>query len=389
MTWLAVRRRPGLHERRKLVETSAATLCACAPRLARSPCLHVSQLSACDALQRSRPQWPRSIRAVSLVTLRGCGVQVIEDKTFGLKNKNKSKAVQRYVQEVTKGAKMAGMSKDEYDRKQRDAENRQAKKSEKKDREAEMRLLFAPAISKKQKEAERLKKEAEEAAAKKVEEEGPEIVSAQDAYNDAKREAELARAEAILGQDQDDDIYTQIEKKRSELKKFGGQIIDGVLKPLTPVSYDSFVAWKERKDKERRARELEESRVAAMKAAKEMRGKSGRDLMAQLAALGNVFEDDDEADDDWMVREKDSDDEEVFDIQVTGTTFSLKKAGAKGEGAAAAGGDGESEGAGRTAGTEDHETGAPAAGVDTLAGAVDASLFLDDDVDLPSDDDDE
>ena len=99
-----------------------------------------------------------------------------------------------------------------------------------------------------------------------------------------------------LGQDQDDDIYTQIEKKRSELKKFGGQIIDGVLKPLTPVSYDSFVAWKERKDKERRARELEESRVAAMKAAKEMRGKSGRDLMAQLAALGNVFEDDDEAD---------------------------------------------------------------------------------------------
>ena len=58
-------------------------------------------------------------------------------------------------------------------------------------------------------------------------------------------------------------------------------------------------------------------------------------------------------------------------------------------GAAAAGGDGESEGAGRTAGTEDHEAGAPAAGVDTLAGAVDASLFLDDDVDLPSDDDDE
>ena len=62
---------------------------------------------------------------------------------------------------------------------------------------------------------------------------------------------------------------------------------------------------------------------------------------------------------------------------------------AKARRAAAAGGDGESEGAGRTAGTEDHEAGAPAAGVDTLAGAVDASLFLDDDVDLPSDDDDE
>jgi hypothetical protein len=50
----------------------------------------------------------------------------------------------------------------------------------------------------------------------------------------------------------------------------------------------------ERKARERQAKELEESRQAAMKAAKEMRGKSGRELMAQLAALGSELLDDDE-----------------------------------------------------------------------------------------------
>ena len=53
---------------------------------------------------------------------------MVEDKTFGLKNKNKSKAVQKYVAEVTKGAKMAGMSKDDFVRKQKEAEERNEKK---------------------------------------------------------------------------------------------------------------------------------------------------------------------------------------------------------------------------------------------------------------------
>jgi hypothetical protein len=52
----------------------------------------------------------------------------------------------------------------------------------------------------------------------------------------------LAKAEAILGQDQDDDIYSNIERERALLRKQGG---------LTPVTYDSFVAWKERKARER------------------------------------------------------------------------------------------------------------------------------------------
>jgi len=60
-----------------------------------------------------------------------------------------------------------------------------------------------------------------------------------------------------------------------------------------------------------------------MQAAKELKGKSGRDLFNQLAALGDsLFMDDDEADDDWMKREASDDDDEVFDIQVSPFPFS-------------------------------------------------------------------
>ena len=295
--------------------------------------------------------------------------QVVEDKTFGLKNKNKSKVIQKFVQEVTKGSKMAGMSKDEFLRKEKEAQMRNDKKADKKDREAELRALFAPAVSKKDKEKE--KQKAEEAARKKEEPE-EEMMTSQEAYNDAKRADDLAKAEAILGEQQDDDIYGAIEKERAELRKKGG---------LTPVTYDSFVAWKDRKAKERAAADLEASKQAALKAAKEMRGKSGRDLFNQLVAMGDaLLMDDEEADDDWMVREQDSDDEEIFDIQVTGTTFSLSKVDKDKKVAAA----GNAQAKGEEA--DDAEAGVS---MDKLAGSVDASLFLDDDVDLPSDDDDD
>mmetsp|Transcript_79164 Transcript_79164/g.128276 ORF Transcript_79164/g.128276 Transcript_79164/m.128276 type:complete len:315 (+) Transcript_79164:125-1069(+) len=296
--------------------------------------------------------------------------QVVEDKTFGLKNKNKSKMVQKFVAEVTAGAKRAGLSKDEFMRKESEAALRTGKKVDRKDREAEMRLLFAPAVSKKETAAAKV---AKEAAAKKAEEEPEEeMITSQEAYNDAKREADLAKAEAILGEQTDDDVYSAIEIERAALRQQGG---------LTPVTFDTFVAWKERKARERQMRDLEATKQM-MKQAKEMKGKSGRDLFNQLAALGDsLFLDDDEADDDWMVRDQSDDEEEIFDIQVTGTTFSLNKVKDKKAAAGNAQADGEAAGAVAAVG------GAGAAG--KLAEQVDASLFLDDDVDLPSDDEDD
>lgn len=300
--------------------------------------------------------------------------QVIEDKTFGLKNKNKSKIVQKFVAEVAAGAKRAGLSKDDFMRKEKEAAARQDKKTDRKDREAEMRLLFAPAVSKKEKEAEKQRKLDAEAAKNKEPEE--EVMSSQEAYNDAKRAEDLAKAEMVLGEQEDDDIYASIEIERAALRKKGG---------MTPVTYDSFVAWKERKAKERQQADIAKTKEM-MKAAKEMKGKSGRDLFNQLAALGDsLFMDDDEADDDWMVRDQSDDEEEVFDIQVTGTTFALNKAD-KGKKSAPAPAAGNAQADGEEAAAAEAGAGAP---IDKLAGNVDAALFLDDDVDLPSDDDDD
>ena len=182
------------------------------------------------------------------------------------------------------------------------------------------------------------------------------------AYEDAKRGEDLAAAEAVLGPQRDDDVYDQIEREREALKKKGG---------LTPVTYDSFVAWKAKKAEEKKKSELADA-YKKLEAARSMKGKSGRDLFNQLlASNADLFLDDDEVEDDWMVRDHGSDDDEdVYDIEVTGTTFALKKA-EKNTGAAAGNAQADGE-----------------AAVEEVAAAVDASLFLDEDVELPSDEDD-
>ena len=63
------------------------------------------------------------------------------------------------------------------------------------------------------------------------------MTETEEAYLEAKRASDLAAAEAVLGPQQDDDIYDAIERERQELTKAGN---------LTPVTFDSFVAWKNR-----------------------------------------------------------------------------------------------------------------------------------------------
>ncbi len=291
--------------------------------------------------------------------------------------------VQKFVDDVTTNAKRAGLSKDEAVRLEKMRAEREQTKAEKKERELEMLKLFQPALTKKQKEEKAAKEAAAKAAAAKAKEsEGPEIVDArkfrltelvsvfvllvlllaEQAYEDAKRGEDLAAAEAVLGPQRDDDVYDQIEKEREQLKKKGG---------LTPVTYDSFVAWKARKAEEKKKNELADA-YKKLEAARSIKGKSGRDLFNHLLATNaDLFLDDDEVDDDWMVRDHGSDDEgDVYDIEVTGTTFALKKA-EKSTGAAAGNAQADGE-----------------AAAEELTAAVDASLFLDEDVELPSDEDD-
>mmetsp|Transcript_67960 Transcript_67960/g.167869 ORF Transcript_67960/g.167869 Transcript_67960/m.167869 type:complete len:302 (+) Transcript_67960:297-1202(+) len=285
----------------------------------------------------------------------------IEDKTFGLKNKNKSKVVQNFVAQVTKNAAQAGMSREELHRQEMLKKEREAKKQQKVEKEKEQVLLFNPAAKKKLEKDAQKKKEAEMAAKAA---EGPEIISSEEAYLDAKRASDLSAAEAVLGPQADDDIYDAIEKERAELKK--GK--------LTPVTFDSFVEWKARKAEEKKKKDIEDTKKA-IQAASKMKGKSGRDMFnALIQGNADLFLDDDDADDDWMKRDKDSDDEEdVYDVEVTGTSLSLKRVEKPGENAQAKG---EAAAKGGDAG-------------ETLAAGVDAALFLDEDVELPSDDEDE
>uniref|UniRef100_A0A6T8KYQ7 ZC3H15/TMA46 family C-terminal domain-containing protein n=1 Tax=Hemiselmis andersenii TaxID=464988 RepID=A0A6T8KYQ7_HEMAN len=291
--------------------------------------------------------------------------KVIEDKTFGLKNKNKSKVVQNFVAQVTQQAKQAGLSKEELARQERLRQEKAAKKEEKMANEREQAMLFNPAVKKKLEAAAKKKAAEEEAAAKARAEEGPEIVTAEEAYLEAKRQADMDRADAVLGPQADDDLYDQIEKERAEIRKKGN---------LTPVTFDSFVAWKARKAEERKQAAVEQTKLAIAAAAK-AKGKSGRDLFNHLVATNaDLFLDDDDADDDWMKREKDpdEDEEEIFDVTVTGTSLQLKKVEKPSGDNAQAGG----------------EAAAKSGSVEALAKQVDASLFTDD-VELPSDDDDD
>lgn len=67
--------------------------------------------------------------------------KAIEDKTFGLKNKNKSKNVQKYIQEVTKQVKGGTTRADRL---------KEQQKKQKKDAKAEeeaLKSLFAAAIT--------------------------------------------------------------------------------------------------------------------------------------------------------------------------------------------------------------------------------------------------
>nr|KAJ3418383.1 hypothetical protein HK105_008384 [Polyrhizophydium stewartii] len=72
--------------------------------------------------------------------------KVIEDKTFGLKNKNKSAKVNRYVQQVTQQVQSSGNRKERDLAEQRKKEQEARKKAEEQ-KKAELAELFKPTIA--------------------------------------------------------------------------------------------------------------------------------------------------------------------------------------------------------------------------------------------------
>lgn len=200
--------------------------------------------------------------------------KVVEDKTFGLKNKNKSKKVQQFVQRVEKQATDQANSKRSGGGGGAASESTGGKLTKKQMLAARMEelSLFAQPI------VEKTKKVDEEAEARKR----------------AAEEAEQERLR-ILSLPVED----QIETERAKLKT------------KTPVTIEKFLVWRERKRAELAAREKAAAaeRLKGLSKAERTRGGglTGRELFTSHQEL---FEDDEEADQEvYVPRETVSDSE--------------------------------------------------------------------------------
>ena len=72
--------------------------------------------------------------------------QVLEDKTFGLKNKNKSKKVQNHIQSVTKSVMNSGTTARQRQLEEQRVQAKKAAKARRKAEEAERDALFGEAL---------------------------------------------------------------------------------------------------------------------------------------------------------------------------------------------------------------------------------------------------
>eukprot|EP00930_Biecheleria_cincta_P085224 TRINITY_DN74630_c0_g1_i1.p1 TRINITY_DN74630_c0_g1~~TRINITY_DN74630_c0_g1_i1.p1 ORF type:complete len:371 (+),score=129.52 TRINITY_DN74630_c0_g1_i1:35-1147(+) len=351
--------------------------------------------------------------------------KIAVDKTFGLKNKNKSKQVQKYIKSITSNA--AGAPKG--GKEQQDREKKAAKQADLQ-RAALMNSLFNMSTDKKGRAfdpvAKKKAKEAEEqaiAAGKKLKEEvrkeiiegignsiqltnpkgvrmselgGHPIIQAlktkhaevfktiqlllfikandkvywvDDPENNNPLVRCMADVEAEVAPDERP-IEEILEERRAALPPGG-----------TPVTKETFKAWKEKKEAERLATvEAGRQENAKKDGGKGLVGMSGRDLFTYDASL---FVDDDGAASDYDEREEDppDDDDEDNDGKTRGVAAELAEEGGSEE-------DGDDD--------DDDEDGADKEAIEEsgargsdeqLAGAINEKLFLDED-DLPDDLDD-
>jgi len=187
--------------------------------------------------------------------------KIIEDKTFGLKNKKKSKTVQKYVEQVVKTVQTGGQ------RKSTTAQpDRKALKAAQKAAEEELKKLFAQALDVNPKNAGGGAKE-------------DELVPVEVA-NRPKQEQKT-----IYIEEEARTLEDLIEEQRERFRAEG--------RSGTPITQESLAKWKADKAERRRveaARKVQEE--LKKKGGKGLAVLSGKDLFSYNAAL---FVDDDEA----------------------------------------------------------------------------------------------
>ncbi|CAM9819668.1 unnamed protein product, partial [Ectocarpus sp. 13 AM-2016] len=229
--------------------------------------------------------------------------QLIEDKTFGLKNKNKSKSVQKYISTVQKSVNSTEQQRASDAAKSKKMASKEAKKAQ----EAELAALFDEALL---------------TGVKKGGTAGKGKTPAVAVETKAKQVQET-----FVIEEGEKTLEDMIEEQRTKLHREGKQ--------GTPVNQETLAKWKA----DRKAKKLaEERRKVQAEMKKKNKGKglsilSGRALYDYDATL---FEDDaDAVDNDTMKQRNDEDDDE--DGRPDGEEEKEGAAGAAAAGGAAAG----------------------------------------------------
>eukprot|EP00567_Pseudictyota_dubia_P016602 CAMPEP_0197451406 /NCGR_PEP_ID=MMETSP1175-20131217/28710_1 /TAXON_ID=1003142 /ORGANISM="Triceratium dubium, Strain CCMP147" /LENGTH=244 /DNA_ID=CAMNT_0042984111 /DNA_START=84 /DNA_END=815 /DNA_ORIENTATION=+ len=235
------------------------------------------------------PKSKKKADAASKKALEKKKQKVIEDKTFGLKNKNKSKKVQQHIQSVTRNV----MNTDGRTQRENEAKKKAkaANKARKKAEKAEQDALFGEALMYGK------KKKALDAKEGKVEAKGRD-------HGDDEKKSGTSRAMKMMYQMDakemedrlredpnyvptlEDEIEAQRQAMVAKLKASG--------KKGTPVTPETFKAWQEKKRKRHadEAKKLVEAELKKKKGGKGLSVLSGKDLFEYKKEL---FQDDDEA----------------------------------------------------------------------------------------------
>jgi len=211
--------------------------------------------------------------------------QQIEDRTFGLKNKNKSKKVQVFVKSVTNSVNNSG------DRKQRQEEERRKKKksdqkSRKKAMKEEANALFNEALGALNKKKTNFKEGKSEAKGRDADDDGKKKGTSRAMkmmyQMDAKEMEERLKEDPNYIPTLEDKIEAERQKKVQELKNNN---MKG-----TPVTPESFAAWQEKKRKRRaeESRKIVEQEMRKRKGGKGLAVLSGRALYEYKKDLFNV-----------------------------------------------------------------------------------------------------
>eukprot|EP00658_Telonema_sp_P-2_P048990 TRINITY_DN3725_c0_g11_i1.p1 TRINITY_DN3725_c0_g11~~TRINITY_DN3725_c0_g11_i1.p1 ORF type:complete len:394 (+),score=154.03 TRINITY_DN3725_c0_g11_i1:142-1182(+) len=300
--------------------------------------------------------------------------KMLVDKTFGMKNKNKSKKVQKYVHSVQCAAENRFV-----DRKaEKEKTKAQSRKDAKKAHEAEIAALFQ-VVGEDPSKKKKKKKEEEEAAppeeesvddtAAFLEQLGIEIPKP-----DGRRKLAKARRDANANAKEEERLRRIAEKDGKSIEE-RLEVVRQSLKLEAPVTKETFAEWKEQRDIR-----LREEKEAAVKKAKKGTKHGGKSMLTGRQLF--------EFHEDLFVDDADAGDSEAYTREFEDAEQAT--AAAQGEDAGAAPEGAAPDGAAAEDAAEPAKNDTAVA--PSLEG-VDQSVFLAEDLDglddLPSSDEDE